>query len=109
MERPQISSSRRGTARRYVLSVEAVGDQIVFEVTDDGPGIPEVVRAQIFDRYVQVSAPSTTSMNRGLGLTFVRLAAQAYGGDAEVECPQAGGTIFRIHFPRSSAVPVVDG
>jgi photoactive yellow protein len=91
-------------AGRLVLSAEAVSDQVVFEVIDDGPGIPEDVRVRIFDRYVQVSSPSSSSMNRGLGLTFVRLAAQAHGGDAFVECPIAGGTMFRICLPRTTPV-----
>jgi photoactive yellow protein len=92
-------------AGRLVLSAEQVGSQVVFAVIDDGPGIPEDVRARIFDRYVQVSSPSTASMNRGLGLTFVRLAAQAHGGDAAVECPAAGGTIFRISLPKTAPPP----
>jgi photoactive yellow protein len=93
-------------ARRLVFSAEQVGGRVVFEVIDDGPGIPEDVRARIFERYVQVSSPSTATMNRGLGLTFVKLAAEAHGGDASVECPAAGGTIFRIALPLVTPAPV---
>ena len=93
-------------AGRLVLVTQEVGDQIVFEVIDDGPGIPEDVRARIFDRYVQVALPSASTLNRGLGLTFVRLAAQAHGGDASVECPAAGGTIFRLSLPKRAPAAV---
>ncbi len=93
-------------ARRLVFAAQEVAGRVVFEVIDDGPGIPEEVRARIFERYVQVSSPSTATMNRGLGLTFVKLSAEAHGGDASVECPPAGGTVFRIALPLVAPAPV---
>ena len=72
---------------------------LVFEVRDDGPGIPVSIRSRLFDKFVQVSDADSSArgQNRGLGLTFVRLVAQQHGGDAEVECPAEGGSVFVLH------------
>lgn len=90
-------------ARNVTLSAVREGAELVLRVSDDGPGIPEVLRATLFDKYVQVTAPDSPQRgtNRGLGLTFVRLVAQQHGGDAEVECPPGGGTVFSLHLASS--------
>ncbi len=74
---------------------------VVLEVADDGPGVPAGMRHTIFEKYTQVQADgrATAAYNRGLGLTFVRLAAHAHGGDASVDCPAGGGSAFRIALP----------
>ncbi len=85
----------------------ATSDSGVFiEVADQGPGIPEIVRKEIFEKYVQVrKATDPRSDNRGLGLTFVRLAARAHGGDATVDCPAVGGSVFRFQVPARAPAP----
>lgn len=89
-------------AKHLTIAVWEVGhDDVAFEVIDDGPGMPDSLRQQVFDRYAQAS--SNSHVNRGLGLTFVRLVAQAHGGTAEAECPPTGGTIFRITVPKAEA------
>jgi len=83
-------------ARTIVLSSRRDRGGVSIDVSDDGPGIPEEIRGRLFEKYVSVSAPggSVNPHNRGLGLTFVRLAAQQHGGDAEVVCPPGGGSRF---------------
>jgi photoactive yellow protein len=87
-------------ARNVTLSAVRDGGEIVLRVSDDGRGIPEALRASLFDKYVQVTTPGAPARgsNRGLGLTFVRLVAQQHGGDAEVACPASGGTVFTLRF-----------
>jgi K+-sensing histidine kinase KdpD len=87
-------------ARNVTLSAVRSGAALTLLVSDDGPGIPEGLRATLFDKYVQVTTPGKPSRgsNRGLGLTFVRLIAQRHGGDAEVSCPPSGGTVFMLRF-----------
>ena len=65
---------------------------------DDGPGGRQALRETIYekDSDVVVSDASTTAGNRGLGLTFVNLAARAHHGDVTVSCPAEGGTVFRL-------------
>jgi signal transduction histidine kinase len=94
--------SPRGGAVRVRACLSESGTSAFLEVADDGPGIPAAVRQDIFEKYVQVRSSGDTSHNRGLGLTFVRLAARAHGGEASVTCPQAGGSIFRFEVPLST-------
>lgn len=90
-------SPRAGAVR---IRAGAAEGRVFLEVSDDGPGIPAVIREQIFEKYVQVrTANDPRSDNRGLGLTFVRLAARAHGGDASVTCPATGGSVFRFETP----------
>ncbi len=87
-------------ARYVVLDAEEDAGVVTLVVSDDGPGIPEDLRAAIFDKYTQVVQPGAQAgYNRGLGLTFVRLAARAHGGDAQVDSAVPHGSIFRIAFP----------
>jgi photoactive yellow protein len=67
-------------------------------VRDRGRGIPDSLRERIFEKYGQAE-PGKRSGNQGLGLTFVRLAAEAHGGRASVESPDSGGCLFRIELP----------
>ena len=88
-------------AGRLRLGVESSAGTATILIEDDGPGIPEDVVGRIFDRYVQVSgSPGSGATNRGLGLTFVKLAAQAHGGDVEVERGRTRGAVFRLRLPQ---------
>ena len=84
-------------AQTVRLSAVRLGATIVLRVADDGPGIPETMRATLFDKYAQVQQPdSARGTNRGLGLTFVKLVAREHGGDVEVTCPASGGSVFTL-------------
>lgn len=88
-------------AKRVTIAIEIRDSSAVVEVADDGPGLPLAAREKIFEKYAPVDEQGShrRSHNEGLGLTFVRLAARAHGGDTTVECPSGGGTIFRVSFP----------
>jgi len=84
---------------RIIVGVQTASAGIEILVSDNGPGIPEAARASIFEKYTQAGAATPGSLNRGLGLTFVKLAVEAHGGDVTVECPATGGTTFRLKLP----------
>jgi signal transduction histidine kinase len=78
------------------------GDQIRLQVSDQGPGIPPLLRQSIFNMYVQLEAASnklSVRESRGLGLAFCRMAAEAHGGTIWAEDNPAGGTRFVIEMP----------
>lgn len=82
------------------------------EVEDDGPGVPEEVRAHIFDPFYRSSQSGAWHQaGTGLGLTFVREAAAVHGGEVHVADPQGGrGARFVIDIPlageaRASPMP----
>lgn len=84
--RPGIRFSVPGTRERVSLPME-------FCVHDNGPGVPEDIRAIIFDPFI------TTKQNgSGLGLALVAKIVGAHGG--VIECDSSSrGTTFRILMP----------
>ncbi len=70
-------------------------------VEDDGLGIPEAKRSDIFARGARLD---TNKPGTGLGLAIVRDVAQIYGGSVELgESEDLGGLLVRVHLPRSAA------
>jgi two-component system, LuxR family, sensor kinase FixL len=69
-------------------------------IADNGPGIPDEVRARLFQPFFTTKARGT-----GLGLTTVRRLIEAHGGTVAVDCPPAGGTIVTIAIPVRAATP----
>ncbi|MFF4778170.1 sensor histidine kinase [Microtetraspora fusca] len=68
-------------------------------VHDDGPGIPEDLRAEIFERFVRADkARSRASGGSGLGLSIVKAVVASHGGDVSVES-RPGDTLFRVLLP----------
>lgn len=74
----------------------------VIEVLDDGPGIPDELRARIFDPFVR--GEETRAPGSGLGLSIVSAIATAHGGVVTLEPsePSRRGAWFRVHIPASS-------
>jgi two-component system sensor histidine kinase QseC len=60
---------------------EGAGRRAVIEVSDEGPGIAEGLREEVFGRF-RKAAPSEAGA--GLGLAIVRQVARAHGGEARV-------------------------
>lgn len=93
-------------ARRGHLSLRAwlADGELLFEVEDDGPGVPEAQRELIFDRYARAANPELGSKpGHGLGLAGVRYLARLLGGEVSLEnAAGAGGSQgarFRITLP----------
>ena len=80
------------------------GDPLVFEVTDEGPGVDEEELGNIFEPFYQVDGSTTRVHNGvGLGLAFAVKVAQGVGGALHIESPPAGaehGTFVRMTIPR---------
>lgn len=75
---------------------------VQFEVADRGPGVPPEQRERIFEPWDRAGAGEGEHANRGLGLSFCRLAAEAQGG--RIEVVEAGpGAVFRVWLPAPDA------
>jgi len=79
-----------------------IGRVLVF-VEDQGPGIPEIARERIFEKYVRMEIDGK-SRGLGLGLAFCRLAVEAHGGTIWVEnnSPVGSRFIFSLPFARQT-------
>lgn len=77
---------------------------IELAITDSGSGIPEEMRERIFEKYAQVDGAKVSgATNRGLGLTFCRMAVEAHGGTIWVENVSGRGARFRMILPEATA------
>ena len=78
------------------LAALVVGDAVVIEVTDTGPGIAPELRSTLFDRFTK----SAESRGSGLGLAIARAIVTAHGGTIDAAAGAAGaGTTLRIALP----------
>jgi len=77
---------------------DAERDTVVLEVNDDGPGVPEDVRAKIFDPFFTTK---DVGKGTGLGLTVAYAIVQEHGGRIWVESPGGVGASFFVELPTS--------
>lgn len=85
--------------RGGTLTVRATreGDNVVFAVSDDGPGIPKDIQRRLFESFVSGKRGGT-----GLGLANVKSVVDEHQGSVSVETSSAG-TTFRLYFPQEKA------
>lgn len=82
------------------------GSTIEFWVRDHGPGVDDVAKQRVFDRFYRVADPATPG-GSGLGLSIVQMIARAHGGTASVHDADGGGAEFRLRIPRGENTPPV--
>ncbi|MGH2937327.1 MAG: ATP-binding protein [Solirubrobacterales bacterium] len=89
------------------LRLSQQGNDAVVEVADDGPGIPQAMRTQIFDRFVRGEGPADTARGTGtgLGLAIVSAVAASHGGTVEATDSPSGGALFRARIPVAATDP----
>jgi two-component system OmpR family sensor kinase len=96
-----LANARTHTPPGTVVSVTLTeGDGWVeLGVTDDGPGIPEALQPEIFQRFTRADkSRSRAAGGTGLGLSIVQAVVHAHGGTVEV-VSRPGDTRFRLCLP----------
>jgi two-component system sensor histidine kinase/response regulator len=90
------------------VSVAAAGDDapgVVFEVADNGIGIPEDQLDVIFESFRQVDGSHTRAAGgAGLGLAICRQLAEMHGGSISVQSRLGVGSTFRVFLPEDQAI-----
>lgn len=86
---------------RVVFHARRDEDDLVIEVKNDGPAIPESELNRVFERYYRIDARRAGARaNRGLGLYFCRLAVEAHGGTITLGHTDEFGAVFTIRLPQ---------
>jgi two-component system sensor histidine kinase HupT/HoxJ len=89
-----VSNATQAGARTVRLRVMG-GDIPALVVADDGPGLPEAVRARLFEPFVTTKP---VGQGTGLGLAISQRLAREMG--AELACDDPGpGCVFALRFP----------
>lgn len=81
--------------RRIQVRASHAEDLLCIEVADSGPGIPELLRDQVFEPFV-----TTKDYGTGLGLPMAMRMIEAQGGRLSLAASgPLSGACFRIEFP----------
>ncbi|WP_372498627.1 ATP-binding protein [Yinghuangia soli] len=74
-------------------------EDLVIDVSDTGPGIPEDVLPHVFDRFYKADSSRARSEGSGLGLSIVMENARIHGGTASASNVPGGGAKFSLRLP----------
>lgn len=88
------SSGKAGGTFTWRIRDTAEGG-VIFELSDDGPGIPESIRDRLFEAFTTTGKAGGT----GLGLAIVRRIVEDHGGSVTFTTETGRGTTFRIELP----------
>jgi signal transduction histidine kinase len=86
-----------GRGAQVDVSLRREGASAVLEVSDSGPGIPEVDRERVLDRFQRGASAAGTGT--GLGLAIVRTAVERHGGRLALDAAALGGLRVRVELP----------
>lgn len=93
-----LEATRQNTGENGVvsLSMTDLGEDLIFEVEDQGAGIPEAERDRIFQKGVTTKAGEA----HGYGLHLVSQFLNRWGGSITVENLASGGSRFTLYLPK---------
>jgi PAS domain S-box-containing protein len=92
-----VKYSREGPITTSLRPVSAT--ELELTVRDLGPGVPEVHRAHLFDRFYQTDSRNHSS-GMGLGLYISKQIVELHRGSISAEFPAEGGSQFVVRLPR---------
>lgn len=83
---------------RIIVRLSKLKNEVMFEVSDNGPGIPVELQSRVFERFFRVLG--NKSPGSGLGLAIVQQIAELHGGRLLLDTPKEGtGLIVRFFLP----------
>jgi signal transduction histidine kinase len=85
--------------REVTVRAHESGSLVHVAVEDTGPGVPEELRAKVFEPFVR---GTHAVAGVGMGLATVKKLAEAYGGHVGCRSAPRGGSIFWFELPRAA-------
>ena len=90
-----------GQPRRVRVAVRDEGDEVVFEVADNGVGMDRETRERAFTPFFSSKGGKGT----GLGLHIAHRIATQHGGSIDLASNLGDGTTFTVHLPKGPMKP----
>lgn len=82
------------------VAVERMGHRIRVAVKDNGPGIPDEFKGQIFQKFAQADSSDTRKKGgTGLGLSITKAIVEQMGGSIGFDSQPNVQTVFYVEFP----------
>jgi signal transduction histidine kinase len=78
------------------VSTRRRGDDVEVSVADEGPGIPDRIRGNLFEPFVTTKPEGKGT---GLGLSTVLMVVERHNGHVDFDTAEERGTTFRITLP----------
>ena len=97
-ERVEAAESRgESFQKQLVCCISRENDQVIFEVADNGVGVPDEVKTRIFEPFFTTKE---VGQGTGLGLSIAyTLVTRSLGGRIWVEDNEMGGASFKVALP----------
>lgn len=78
-----------------------IADEVVIEVEDRGPGVPDAEKVRIFDKFYRGDAAAAMPGGSGLGLAIAAEIVRTHHGRLHVEDAAGGGAVFVLTLPKA--------
>jgi two-component system osmolarity sensor histidine kinase EnvZ len=94
-----LENARKYGAEPFAVSTRREGGEILIDIQDSGPGIPESELERIKRPFTRLESARTDTTGTGLGLAIVERAARLHGGKFELLNRPEGGLTARLRLP----------
>ena len=96
-----VVSNAMRFADHVTASVVQNNNWLTLRIDDDGPGIPEEEREEVFRPFYRLddARGQDTGINTGLGLSIARDIVRSHGGDITLKKSEMGGLQATIRVP----------
>ncbi len=93
---------------RVLVGCRRRGDQVVVQVYDTGPGIPERMHQTIFNEFKRLDDAARRTAGLGLGLSIVERIAKVLDHEVSLRSQMGKGTVFSVRLPAAKPIAVPD-
>lgn len=97
--RNAMEAVSHATSPELQIACQLHGERIVITISDNGCGLPENERDQIFVPFF-----TTKPGGSGIGLSLARHIALAHGGQLDVRANHPTGTVFQMELPKTTSL-----
>lgn len=88
-------------ASAVAVTLVEVERAAVLTIDDDGVGVPDERREEVFERFHRLNSSRTGSGHAGLGLSLVSEIVASHGGTVTIDDSPLGGARFTVTLPRT--------